>query len=84
MVSEAIELETVDAPADIAEEQAVSAPDVLFMGESLDKIKIAFRNEIIAPALVLNDYTVVSFSLRDFAKTCGMLRGVLKGLVKTK
>jgi hypothetical protein len=68
----------------VQEEQDDNLPDILFMGESSDKIKIAFRNEIIKPALVLNNYTVVSFSLRNFAETCGILHGTLSDIIKSK
>jgi len=68
----------------VQEEQDDNLPDILFMGKSLDKIKIAFRNEIIKPALALNNYTVVSFSLRNFAETCGILHGTLSDIIKSK
>jgi hypothetical protein len=68
----------------VQEEPDDNLPDILFMGESSDKIKIAFRNEIIKPSLALNNYTVVSFSLRNFAETCGILHGTLKDIIKSK
>jgi hypothetical protein len=65
----------------VSEKQPGRLPDLILMEESLDKVRVAFRNKI-EPAVVTGDFTMVTFSLVDFAKTCGMLHGILSDITK--
>jgi hypothetical protein len=65
----------------VSEKQIGRLPDLILMEESLNKVRVAFRNKI-EPAVVSGEFTMVTFSLVDFAKTCGILRGILSDITK--